>query len=78
MGIRLGRQQDTVLFRHSDVDHLDATLRGLRAKRGNAPTNIFVVVESVYSMDGDTAPLAEIFRVAGTHTALVIVDEAHR
>ena len=78
MGIRLGRQQDTVLFRHSDVDHLDAMLRGLRAKRGNAHSNIFVVVESVYSMDGDTAPLAEIFRVAGTHTALVIVDEAHR
>lgn len=78
MGNRLGRQQETVLFRHNDIEHLDATLRRLRANGGNAPTNIFVVVESVYSMDGDTAPLVEIFRVAGTHAALVIVDEAHR
>lgn len=80
MGSRLGRQKDTVLFRHNDVLHLDATLRNLRLQARSAdaaPTNVFVAVESVYSMDGDLAPLTEILDVAGAHGALVIVDEAH-
>ncbi|CAN0423460.1 unnamed protein product, partial [Hapterophycus canaliculatus] len=65
MGCRMGRQEETVLFRHNDVRHLSDTLRGLRRKNiAGAPFNIFVAVESVYSMDGDLAPLAEILRVA--------------
>ena len=80
MGCRLGRQQRTVFFRHNDTEHLDAVLQDLRAAEAtNRPrSNIFVAVESVYSMDGDLAPLTEILRVAETHTASVIVDEAHR
>lgn len=101
MGCRMGRQKETVLFRHNDVRHLDDTLRDLRAGRAGStsttppasptpsssaavgeataasPFNIFVAVESVYSMDGDLAPLTEILRVSGAHGALVIVDEAH-
>lgn len=80
MGSRLGRQNETVLFRHNDVVHLDVTLRNLRARKADAAptfTNIFVAVESVYSMDGDLAPLTEILDIAGAHGALVIVDEAH-
>lgn len=82
MGSRLGRQKETILFRHNDVMHLDATLANLRDRRtdpSSSPTNanIFVAVESVYSMDGDLAPLTEILRVAGAHGAMVIVDEAH-
>ena len=80
MGSRLGRQKETVLFRHNDVQHLDTTLRNLRLQARStdaAPSNIFVAVESVYSMDGDLAPLTEILDVAGAHGALVIVDEAH-
>lgn len=78
MGSRLGRQKETVLFRHNDVVHLEATLRNLRARTADAaPTNIFVAVEGVYSMDGDLAPLKEVLDVAGSHGAMVIVDEAH-
>ncbi|CAN0487307.1 unnamed protein product [Scytosiphon promiscuus] len=104
MGCRMGRQEETVSFRHNDVRHLDDTLTAIRAKRAGsaraaltpspttsvraaageataaaaaAPFNIFVAVESVYSMDGDLAPLTEILRVASAHGALVIVDEAH-
>ncbi|CAN0418433.1 unnamed protein product [Ectocarpus sp. 12 AP-2014] len=78
MGCRLGRQKETVLFRHNDFQHLEATLEGLRSRgAGSAPANIFVAVESVYSMDGDLAPLREILGVAAAHGALVIVDEAH-
>lgn len=79
MGCRLGRQKETISFRHNDVERLEATLGNLRARKTDtAPTNIFVAVESVYSMDGDLAPLAEILSVAGAHGAFVIVDEAHR
>lgn len=78
MGCRLGRQKETLLFRHNDVSDLDAILGSLRAKGATVPpTNIFVAVESVYSMDGDLAPLQDIMRVAGKHSASVIVDEAH-
>lgn len=79
MGCRLGRQEQTLMFRHNDVGHLESTLRDLRlhgTTTGPAP-NIFVAVESVYSMDGDLAPLVEILRVADMHGAMVIVDEAH-
>lgn len=78
MGCRLGRQKETLLFRHNDVVHLDATLRNLRTRSADAaPTNVFVAVESVYSMDGDLAPLRKILDVAAAHGASVIVDEAH-
>lgn len=80
MGCRMGRQKETISFPHNDVKRLDEMLGNLRARRSEsaAPTNIFVAVESVYSMDGDLAPLAEILHVADTHGAFVIVDEAHR
>ena len=38
---------------------------------------MLVVVESIYSMDGDEAPLAEIAAVCQAHGALLMVDEAH-
>lgn len=88
MGCRLGRQAKTLLFRHNDVVHLDSILRDLRMPRDKEAAtqnasllpngnNIFVTVESVYSMDGDLAPLAEILRIAEKYGAMVIVDEAH-
>lgn len=77
MGCRLGRQRQTIFFRHNDIEHLDTVLRNLRAAETKAPSNIFIAVESVYSMDGDLSPLVEILGVADNHAASVIVDEAH-
>ncbi|CAM9714332.1 unnamed protein product [Discosporangium mesarthrocarpum] len=78
MGCRLGRQSHTESFRHSDTGHLDTILCNLRGEsQVSIGGNIFIAVESVYSMDGDLAPLAEIVEVAHTHGAAVIVDEAH-
>jgi 8-amino-7-oxononanoate synthase len=57
-------------FRHNDLNHLEAKLK-------ISTGNIFVVVESVYSMDGDLAPLTEISALCETHGAALIVDEAH-
>ncbi|MFD7120516.1 aminotransferase class I/II-fold pyridoxal phosphate-dependent enzyme [Streptomyces sp. NPDC059922] len=59
-------------FRHNDVSHLDRRLAAA------SPDGIrLVIVDSVYSMDGDIAPLPELRRVCDDHNALLMVDEAH-
>jgi 5-aminolevulinate synthase len=60
------------MFRHNDVAHLEALLREL-----NPDTPKIVVLESLYSMDGDIAPLAELLAAAKQHGALTYVDETH-
>lgn len=60
-------------FRHNDPESLDAVLR----KSGGAFRSKLVIVDGVYSMDGDIARLDEILDVAKRHGALVMVDEAH-
>jgi len=59
------------VYRHNDVESLAGLLAGTTARRK------LVVTESVFSMDGDTAPLAAICDVAERYGALVLVDEAH-
>lgn len=59
------------VYRHNDVDHLAELLAATPARRR------LVVTESIFSMDGDTAPLAAICGVAERHGALVMCDEAH-
>jgi 8-amino-7-oxononanoate synthase len=71
-GIRLSGAQK-VIYPHCDVDALDAALCAVEA----TPVRKFIVTESVFSMDGDLAPLAEICALAERHGAAVIVDEAH-
>lgn len=57
-------------FAHNDLEDLENKLR--RSKG-----NIFVAVESVYSMDGDMAPLNELAAVCKKYNANLVVDEAH-
>ncbi|MEV4315423.1 8-amino-7-oxononanoate synthase [Actinocrispum sp. NPDC049592] len=59
-------------FRHNDAGHLDRRLAEV-TKTGT----ILVIVDSVYSMDGDIAPLPELREVCDKHNALLMVDEAH-
>lgn len=59
-------------FRHSDVDDLDRVLSNLPA---DAPK--LVVVDGVYSMGGDMAPLPELVEVSKKHGARFMVDDAH-
>ncbi len=63
---------DVIRFRHNSVDDLAKRLGRLPAEAGK-----LVVLEGVYSMLGDIAPLAEMVRVAKAHGAMVLVDEAH-
>ena len=70
-GCALGNA-DIVRFRHNSVDDLDKRLGRLPADAGK-----LVVLEGVYSMLGDVAPLVELVAVAKRHGAMVLVDEAH-
>jgi 8-amino-7-oxononanoate synthase len=69
-GIRLTRAL-TAIYPHQDLDALAAALA--KPRKGRA----IVITESVFSMDGDLTPLADICDVAERHNAVVIVDEAH-
>lgn len=57
-------------FRHNRPDDLDKKLDGFSGKK-------LVIVEGVYSMDGDVPPLAEIVEVCRKHGARLMIDEAH-
>lgn len=59
-------------FRHNDVAHLEKLLQG--AKPGQT---VWVIVESIYSMDGDLAPLRDIISLRERYPIRLYVDEAH-
>jgi 8-amino-7-oxononanoate synthase len=68
------------VFRHNQVEDLTRILRWARhlppTPAGNPP-HVLVVTESVFSMDGDQAPLADIVAAKDAHDAWLMVDEAH-
>jgi 8-amino-7-oxononanoate synthase len=74
-GCRLSRAE-VVVYRHGDVEHLDWSLRRHPARRDGGGGHL-IVTDSVFSMDGDVAPLEEIVELANMHGARLIVDEAH-
>ncbi len=57
-------------FRHNDLNDLEAKIKRSQGQ-------IFIGVESIYSMDGDECPLRELVGLAKKHNASVILDEAH-
>ena len=74
-GLRMARPRK-FLFRHNDLNHLEDGLKAEAAKRPEG-RELFVITESLFSMDGDTAPLVEMVELAERYGAHVIVDEAH-
>ena len=64
---------ELIRFRHNDAGHLEELL----ARHAGQPGRSLIVTESVFSMDGDVAPLAEIADLALRHGGLLLVDEAH-
>lgn len=69
-GCRLSRAS-VVVYKHLDVEHLDWCLRYSPGARR------LIVTDSVFSMDGDLAPLPELVKLAKTHQARIAVDDAH-
>lgn len=64
------------LFRHNDLNHLEDGLKQEAANRSDRQ-EMFIVTESLFSMDGDEAPLRELAELAERYGAHLIVDEAH-
>ena len=70
-GIRNSRAE-RLIFRHNDLDHLTELLAGLPAERPK-----LICFESVYSMDGDIAPIGAICDIADRFGAMTYLDEVH-
>jgi 8-amino-7-oxononanoate synthase len=71
-GIRLSGARK-VIYPHRDLSALESSLK----ENQSAPGRKLIVTETVFSMDGDVAPMAEIIALAAKYGAGVIVDEAH-
>jgi 5-aminolevulinate synthase len=70
-GVRRSGAQKTI-FRHNDVEHLESLLKSLSRVRPK-----LIVFESVYSMDGDIAPIGRIADLARQYGAMTYLDEVH-
>jgi len=73
-GLRLARAPSRSV-RHNEPEAFADELRAWRKAGGTG--RAWLVVESLYSMDGDKAPLAELHSIAEDHGAFLIIDEAH-
>ena len=73
-GLRTGRA-DARAFVHNDPPDARRVINAWRADSGGG--QIWIAVESVYSMEGDIAPLSELAALAREHDAVLVVDEAH-
>jgi 8-amino-7-oxononanoate synthase len=73
-GARAGRAEFCESV-HNDPRSIEDRIRDWRAKGGLG--RVWIVVESIYSMDGDFAPLEELVAIADRHDAFLVVDEAH-
>lgn len=69
--MRLSRAKK-VIFRHKDVDDLERKIKNEKVKGKR-----FIVTESIFSMDGDIAPLADLHKLKDRHEVYIIVDDAH-
>lgn len=71
-GIRLGRARK-IIYPHCDLNWLESEMR----RQTNVSGAKIIATESIFSMDGDRAPLRELFSLADKYGAELIVDEAH-
>jgi 8-amino-7-oxononanoate synthase len=71
-GCRLSRAK-VLVYEHLDCDHVERLLRAHRAEHSTA----LLITESLFSMDGDTAPLAELRALCDRYEVGLYVDEAH-
>jgi glycine C-acetyltransferase/8-amino-7-oxononanoate synthase len=76
-GVRLSGAKLRI-FDHNDLNDLESILKWADAQRpGNGKTRLLIITESLFSMDGDVAPLREIVELKDRFGAWLMVDEAH-
>ncbi|WP_375382670.1 8-amino-7-oxononanoate synthase [uncultured Sphingomonas sp.] len=73
-GMRLGRAECEPAP-HNDAGAFDDAI--IRWRRSGGTGRVWIAVESLYGMDGDRAPLADLAEIAGRHEAFLVIDEAH-
>jgi 8-amino-7-oxononanoate synthase len=73
-GARAGRARFR-FFAHNDPNSVEEVIRGFRSEGGTG--RVWIIAESLYSMDGDFAPLEALVAIADRHDAFLMVDEAH-
>ena len=73
-GMRAGRAE-VVPVPHNDADAVDGAIRAWRQAGGTGTP--WIVVESLYSMDGDRAPLSDLIEIADRNDGFLYIDEAH-
>ncbi len=73
-GMRMARAP-YVAARHNDADAVETAIRDWR--RGGGTGTPWIAVESLYSMDGDRAPIDALAAVADRHDSMLLIDEAH-
>jgi 8-amino-7-oxononanoate synthase len=69
-GCRLSRAR-TLIYRHKDMEDLQSLMKKVKARRK------VVITDSVFSMDGDLAPVPSIHEICRRHGALLYLDDAH-
>jgi 8-amino-7-oxononanoate synthase len=75
-GIQMGLAQ-SFKFKHNDFSDLKRLLQKFKNQKQQADSQIYVVTESVFSMDGDRPNLPELIALTQEYHALVVIDEAH-
>lgn len=65
------------IYRHNDLNDLEEKLKWATKNRPQATSRILIVTESVFSMDGDAAPLRDLVALKERYGAWLMVDEAH-
>ncbi|KAL9231502.1 hypothetical protein vseg_006725 [Gypsophila vaccaria] len=73
-GLRLGERLQTIetfVYRHCDMSHLDSLLSDCTSSKK------VVVTDSLFSMDGDFAPMVELSKLRKKHGFLLVIDDAH-
>lgn len=73
-GIRMSKAT-AVFASHNDAQSVADRIAAYRADGGKG--RVWIAVETLYSMDGDVAPLADLARIAARHDAMLLLDEAH-
>ncbi|HSP82226.1 MAG TPA: pyridoxal phosphate-dependent aminotransferase family protein, partial [Gillisia sp.] len=75
-GIKMGNAR-ALKFSHNNLEELESKIKRLKRQQNSESGDIFIVTESVFSMDGDTPPLESLCSLAEELDCFLIVDEAH-
>ncbi|MDQ6471260.1 pyridoxal phosphate-dependent aminotransferase family protein [Flavobacterium sp. LHD-80] len=64
-------------FNHNDFEDLERLILKFQSSRSEIPTNVYIVTETVFSMDGDSPNLEELVQLSEKYNCYLVVDEAH-